>query len=74
VLANLGTQLDLMMNLNEEDQKALCTTNVVITADHGFATVSKESATSPAAKVSYPDVVPGFLRAVFWPSNARHTR
>src|SRR5262249_10382203 len=37
------------------------TTNIVITADHGFATVSKESATSPAAKANYPDVVPGFL-------------
>jgi len=37
------------------------TTNVVIAADHGFATASKESATSPAAKASYPDVVPGFL-------------
>jgi type I phosphodiesterase/nucleotide pyrophosphatase len=37
------------------------TTNIVITADHGFATVSKESATSLAAKASYPDVVPGFL-------------
>jgi hypothetical protein len=36
-------------------------TNIVITADHGFATVSKESATSPAAKARYPDVAPGFL-------------
>src|SRR5262249_49657295 len=37
------------------------TTNIVIAADHGFATASKESAISPAAKASYPGVVPGFL-------------
>jgi arylsulfatase A-like enzyme len=36
-------------------------TNLLITADHGFATISKESATSPSAKVSYPDVPPGFM-------------
>lgn len=36
-------------------------TDVVVTADHGFATVSKESATSAAAKLRYPDVQPGFL-------------
>ena len=37
------------------------TPNIVITADHGFSTISKESATSPAAKASYADVPPGFL-------------
>ena len=37
------------------------TTDLIVAADHGMATVSKESATSPAAKASYPDVVPGFL-------------
>ncbi|MEA2989911.1 MAG: hypothetical protein QOG83_2622 [Alphaproteobacteria bacterium] len=37
------------------------TTNIIIAADHGFATVSKESATSPAAKASYADVPAGFL-------------
>lgn len=36
-------------------------TNVVVTADHGFATKSLESATSGAAKLPYRDVVPGFL-------------
>jgi hypothetical protein len=36
-------------------------TDVVVTADHGFATASHESATSAAAKFRYPDVVPGFL-------------
>jgi hypothetical protein len=44
-----------------DDLGLASTTNVVIAADHGFATASKESATSPAAKASYPDVVPGFL-------------
>ena len=36
-------------------------TNIIISSDHGFSTISKESATSPAAKASYPDVVLGFL-------------
>jgi len=37
------------------------TTDVIVTADHGFSTISKESATSYAAKQSYGGVVPGFL-------------
>jgi hypothetical protein len=37
------------------------TTDVIVTADHGFATISKESATSFAATQSYKDVVPHFL-------------
>jgi hypothetical protein len=37
------------------------TTNVIVTADHGFATISKESATSFAATQSYQDVVPHLL-------------
>ena len=44
-----------------DDLGLAAATNIVIIADHGFATVSKESATSPAAKASYPDVVSGFL-------------
>jgi arylsulfatase A-like enzyme len=41
-------------------------TNIFVTADHGFSTVSKESATSPAAKLSFEKVPagqlpPGFL-------------
>ena len=35
------------------------TTDILIAADHGFSTISKESATSPAAKASYGDVLPG---------------
>jgi Type I phosphodiesterase / nucleotide pyrophosphatase len=37
------------------------TTNVIVTSDHGFSTISKESATSSAAAQSYKDVVPHFL-------------
>jgi arylsulfatase A-like enzyme len=37
------------------------TTDVVITADHGFSTASKQSATSAAAKIAYRDVPKGFL-------------
>ncbi|MEA2950187.1 MAG: hypothetical protein QOI40_5517 [Alphaproteobacteria bacterium] len=37
------------------------TTDVIVTADHGFSTISKESATSFAATQSYKDVPPHFL-------------
>jgi hypothetical protein len=37
------------------------TTNVIVTADHGFATISKESATSFAATQSYKGVPPHLL-------------
>lgn len=42
------------------------TTNIIISSDHGFSTISKQSQTSGAAKQSYPDVPqsllpPGFL-------------
>ena len=37
------------------------TTDIVIAADHGFSTISKESVTSPAAKADYPDVPKGRL-------------
>jgi arylsulfatase A-like enzyme len=37
------------------------TTDVVVTADHGFSVASKQSATSPAAKTAYRDVPKGFL-------------
>ena len=36
-------------------------TDIVVTADHGFATISRASATSPAARSDYPDVPHGFL-------------
>ena len=42
------------------------TTDIVVAADHGFSTISKESATSPSAKAALPGVPagqlpPGFL-------------
>ena len=37
------------------------TTDIVVIADHGFSTISKQSTTSPAAKGAYEDVPPGFL-------------
>ena len=37
------------------------TTDVVIAADHGFSTISKESKTSPAAKAAYADTPKDFL-------------
>ncbi|MBW4634459.1 MAG: alkaline phosphatase family protein [Iphinoe sp. HA4291-MV1] len=36
-------------------------TNIFLTADHGFSTISKESKTSYAATLSYPDVPKGFI-------------
>jgi arylsulfatase A-like enzyme len=37
------------------------TTNIIVSADHGFSTISKESKTSPAAKASYEDTPKDFL-------------
>jgi arylsulfatase A-like enzyme len=37
------------------------TTDIVVTADHGFSTASKQSATSPSARITYRDVPKGFL-------------
>jgi hypothetical protein len=37
------------------------TTNIIVSADHGFSTISKESTASFAAKANYADVKPGFL-------------
>jgi arylsulfatase A-like enzyme len=37
------------------------TTDIIVTADHGFSVASKQSATSAAAKLRYVDVPPGFL-------------
>jgi len=37
------------------------TTDVVLTADHGFSTISKQSATSNTVRVAYPGVPAGLL-------------
>src|SRR5579863_1196102 len=36
-------------------------TNIVIASDHGFSTISKESKTSPSAKISFDDTPKDFL-------------
>lgn len=41
------------------------TTDVIITADHGFSTISKESGTSFAARQTYKDVAPNLLPSGF---------
>jgi hypothetical protein len=44
-----------------DDLGLTATTDIVIAADHGFSTISKESKTSPAAKASYADTPKDFL-------------
>ena len=44
-----------------DDLGLAATTDVIISADHGFSTISKESKTSPAAKASYADTPADFL-------------
>ena len=44
-----------------DDLGLTATTNIMIAADHGFSTISKESKTSPSAKASYADTPSGFL-------------
>jgi hypothetical protein len=41
------------------------TTNIFVTADHGFSTISKESKTSYAKTLAYADVPKGFLPPSF---------
>ncbi|MBN9082794.1 MAG: alkaline phosphatase family protein [Rhizobiales bacterium 62-17] len=48
------------------------TTDVIITADHGFSTISKESATSFAAAQGYKDVLPNFLPIGFLAIDLAH--
>src|SRR5215475_6113411 len=44
-----------------EELGLAATTDIVVAADHGFSTISKESKTSPAAQASYADVPAGLL-------------
>jgi Type I phosphodiesterase / nucleotide pyrophosphatase len=44
-----------------DDLGLAATTNIMIAADHGFSTISKESKTSPAGKASYEDTPKDFL-------------
>ncbi|HEU0082219.1 MAG TPA: alkaline phosphatase family protein, partial [Bradyrhizobium sp.] len=53
---NLG---QLRKALDELDLSA--STNIIVSSDHGFSTISKDSRTSPAAKINYEDTPNGFL-------------
>src|SRR3954463_9777337 len=44
-----------------EELGLAASTNIIIASDHGFSTISKESKTSPAAKISYEDTPKDFL-------------
>ena len=57
---NLGQIQAALISLGLAD-----TTDVIVTADHGFSTISKESKTSPAARAHYGDVLPEHLPVGF---------
>jgi arylsulfatase A-like enzyme len=44
-----------------DDLGLAATTNIIVSSDHGFSTISKESKTSPSVKNTYPDTPAGFL-------------
>jgi arylsulfatase A-like enzyme len=44
-----------------DDLGLSASTNIIVSSDHGFSTISKESRTSPAAKITYEDTPGGFL-------------
>jgi hypothetical protein len=44
-----------------DDLGLAASTNIIVSADHGFSTISKESKTSPAAKMSFEDTPKDFL-------------
>jgi predicted AlkP superfamily pyrophosphatase or phosphodiesterase len=44
-----------------DDLGLAATTNIIISSDHGFWTISKESKTSPSAKILYEDTPKDFL-------------
>ena len=44
-----------------DDLGLAATTDIIISSDHGFSTISKESKTSPSAKVSFNDTPKDFL-------------
>lgn len=48
------------------------TTDIIVTADHGFSTISKESATSFAAGQSYDDTAAGLLPSGFLALDLAH--
>src|SRR6202158_3785128 len=49
------------LRMSREDLVLSASTNIMIAADHGFSTISKESKTSPSAKADYEDTPKDFL-------------
>jgi len=62
-LASIKNADDNLAQLRKalDDLGLTASTDIVIAADHGFSTISKESKTSPAAQASYADVPAGLL-------------
>ncbi len=48
-----------------DEQGLTATTNIIVSADHGFSTISKESKTSPSTQRAHADVSPNTLPAGF---------
>ena len=44
-----------------DDLGLAANTNIIVSSDHGFSTISKESKTSPAARITYEDTPKDFL-------------
>ncbi|CAN5227545.1 alkaline phosphatase family protein [soil metagenome] len=49
-----------------DDLGLAATTNIIVSADHGFSTISKESKTSTTIRGTYPDTPAGFLPLGFF--------
>lgn len=64
---NLAQIRQVLKDLGLEDS-----TNIFVAADHGFSTISKQSKTSYAASLSYPDVPQGFLPPGFLAIDLAH--
>lgn len=60
----------LLASLKDLDLES--STDVIVTSDHGFSTISKESTGSFAASQSYPDTVAGFLPQGFLAIDLAH--
>jgi arylsulfatase A-like enzyme len=69
---NADQNLKLLLDWLDADAAVAADTDIVVTSDHGFATLGKRAIDaalhptgSPAARSSYVDVPPGFLPAGF---------
>ena len=55
-----------------DDLGLAATTDIIVAADHGFSTISKQSKTSPAARLEYTDVQKGLLPPGFLAMDIDH--